>query len=323
MTISNASDLDIEYKGNIGIDYKKFDYSTPYAKDKNQKTILGEVELTKSYEDIILFSKIEALDEVDKNDGNSRDYIKLNEFYIKYESDNYDIKVGRDIKYWGALELYNITDIYNEKNTKNDPYDKDKKFGRDGVTYNYYFENEDSLSFIVSKNKNAKYDTSSYIKYSGSRDDIASRDFTYILSSLDEKFMMYHTIIIEDTIYKVEYLYSNKTEKYQGGVGLEHTLYSIFDKKDLGLMVEYYKSNAKSNDTNRQYTKNIFVGSRLTFNNINSTEMVFGVIKDDTKKEYSKSIELNSRFYDDYKIKLGYLKNDSLAVYSINIAYYF
>ena len=315
----NASD--IQYKGNIGLDYKKFDYSIPFVKNKEQKALMGEIELKKEYDDTILFTKIEALKD---KDDKERSYIKTNELYIKYESDNYDLKVGKDIKYWGALELHNITDIYNKKNTKNNEFDKNKKLGRIGISYNYYMENEDSISLIIAKDKildddETDHNISSFIKYSGSRDDIASRDFTYIISSVDEKLMMYDTLIVKDTIFKLEYIYSNKIKKYQSGTGLEHTLYGITGKKDLSLMFEYYRSD----DKKAKYENNIFVATRLSFNNSKDTSITLAIIKDKIKDEYSKTFELKSRIYDNYKINLSYMKNDSLTVYTINTAYYF
>ena len=311
-----ANSLDIDYKGSMGLDYKKFNYDIPFVDDKTQKTFLGQIELKKLFDNSEVFLKVEALKDFDDE---NRKYSKVNEVFFKYESDNYDLKIGKDIKYWGALELHNLTDIYNEKNTQNDMFDESSKLGTKAITYNYYLQNEDSISLIISEDKNEKNNISSYIKYSGSRDDIASRDFAYILNSKDEKFLMFHTLIVNDSIYKLEYLYKNKTKKYQAGIGIEHTLYGLINKKDLSLLLEYYKSN----ETINSYKNKIFLASRLTFNDVSSSDLTIGLIKDNTLDEYSKSVEYNTRLYDKFKIKLSYLKNDSLAIFGINIAYHF
>ena len=312
----NANSLNIDYKGNIGLDYKNFNYDIPNVANKTQKTFLSQIELKKLFDNSEVFLKLEALKDFDDD---NRKYSKINEAYFKYESDNYDLKIGKDIKYWGALELHNLTDIYNEKNTQNDLFDESKKLGTKAITYNFFLQNEDSISLIISEDKNENNNISSYIKYSGSRDDIASRDFSYILNSKDEKFLMFHTLIVEDSIYKLEYLYKNKTKNYQLGLGIEHTLYGLINKKDLSLMFEYYKSNEIINS----YKNKIFLGSRLTFNDVSSSDLTIGLIKDKAKDEYSKSIEYNTRVYDKFKTKLSYLKNDSLAIFGINIAYHF
>jgi hypothetical protein len=306
----------LDYKAIVGIDYKKFDYKNPLINNKNQKTLESEIEIKKDFDSSMAFIKIETLKDLDEL---NRKYLKLNEVYYKYEDDNYDLIIGKDIKYWGALELNNLSDIYNKKNTQNDPFDKKKKLGKEGFTYTYYNENEDSLSLILSKDKDAKNDIASYIKYSGSRDDIAQRDFSYILSSKNEKFIMYHTLINGNTIYKFEYLYSNQTNNYESGLGFEHTLYNLFDKKDFGLMMEYYKSN----NQNIQYQKSLFVGTRLTFNNTSDSDIIAGIINDNNKNETAYSFEYNTRWADKFKTKLSYIKNDSLDLLGINISYYF
>jgi len=67
--------IDIDYKGNIQADYKKFNYNIPFVKDKNQKTILAQIELEKTVDNSIYFLKFEALKDIDQKD---RKYNKLN-----------------------------------------------------------------------------------------------------------------------------------------------------------------------------------------------------------------------------------------------------
>jgi hypothetical protein len=306
----------IEYKGDISLVYKKFDYSIHYVKNKEQKTILVNVELKKNFDDMVLFGRFESL--ADEKDNN-RKYNKLNELYFKYESDDYEVKIGRDIKYWGALELYNITDIYNANNSINDKFDKNKKLGTIGFTYNYFLQNEDEITFIISEDIKDKSKNKTYIKYSGSRDDIASRDFTYIYNFEDEMFLLYHTVVVEDTIYKLEYIYENINTTYHIGAGIEQTFYKVYDKQDISLMVEYYKSD----NINTTYQNNIFVGTRYTFNDTANSDITIGIIKNNSTNEYSKSVELKSRLYDKFNTKLSYISNDILSIYSINIGYYF
>ena len=299
---------EVEIKGNIGVEYKKQNFSNSFIKDIESKSINTQLELTKYYEDIKVFTKIEALN--DKDDKN-RKYLKLNEIYIKYEAEDHEISVGKDIRFWGSLELYNLTDIYNKKNTLNDPYDKDKKLGAKNITLNKYFENEDELSITIA---NETYDK--YIKYSGSRDEV---DFSFVVQN-DDKFFTYNTMVKDDTLYKLEYLYNFKNSNYyEFGSGIEHTLYGIVDKKDLGLIVEYYKSDNKI----LQNQDDIFAGVRVTFNDIDSSDIVAGTIKDLDTNNYSYSFEYNTRFFDKFKTKISYMKNDSFDIVGFSVGYYF
>jgi len=62
--------------------------------------------------------------------------------------------------------------------------------------------------------------------------------------------------------------------------GLEHTLYGIFDSSaDLGLLVEYLYNN--NNDARIvSFENDLFLGLRLTMNDAQSTDILFGIIKD-------------------------------------------
>ncbi len=77
-----------------------------------------------------------------------RRYLLLNELYITKEFEDYTLNVGKEIKYWGELEGYNVADIYNQKNYLKDPFDKDAKLGTIGANISRYFD-ENSLEFGV------------------------------------------------------------------------------------------------------------------------------------------------------------------------------
>ncbi len=308
---------DIELKGNIGVEYKKKTFSNSSTDTINSKSINGQLELTYYYNKLKLFTNIEALK--DKDDS-QRNYIKLNEAYIKYEADDYDLLIGKDIRFWGSLEIHNLTDIFNKKNILNDPYDKDKKLGTVNLTYTKYFDNEDEISVILTDDK----PYSKYISYSGSRDDIASRDFSYILSTSqdNDKFLTYHTAILDDTIYKFEFAYTNvetSNNYYESGLGIEHTLYGVINKKDLGLILEYYRSD----NSTISFQDDMFIGIRLNFNDTDDSDIVTGVIKDLDTQQKGYSFEYNTRFQDNFKFKIAYLKNNTFDIVSLNVGYYF
>lgn len=362
-----ANDIDI--KGNIGLEYKKYS-NTPSSKVDNQKAITGELELEYKVKNGKIFSKIEALKD---NDDSNREYIILNEFYYKYFGDSYDITIGKSIKFWGALELFNPTDVFNAKNILDDVTDKDKKLGAINITYSKFFDNDDELSLIakltnqtqdfvynksplntlpLAYNKNFESEKNKnkptyYLKYSGSRDDFAKRDFSFIIQSgydsyrdtilksgelkqylyQADKFLTYHTIVKDSTIYKLEFAYTDvknytKIDDYsEYGVGLEHTLYGFLGEKDLGLLAEYYKNNI--NKTNTVYQNDLFTGVRVEFNDKDSSDIVAGVIRDFDTDKNGYSLEYNTRIKDKFKTKIRYLKNDDLEVFGVDFGWYF
>jgi len=309
---------EIEFQGDIGVEYKRVSYDSVVIPNKISKSINGQVELTKQFEEYLAFLKIEMLE--DKDDS-TRNYTKVNEAYLKYEAQDYEIKAGKDIKFWGTLELHNITDIYNLKNLKYDLFDKDKKLGSVGVTFIKYLENEDEL--LISRNSIDNYKTN-FIKYSGSRDFIGAVDFNFLSTNSNDKnkFLTYNTMVKDDTLYKVEYSYSNNKSIdnfYELGLGVEHTLYGLINQKDLGILIEYYKSDNK----NLTYQNDLFIGARVTFNDVSSSDIITGVVVDNDTKEKTYSFEYNTRLFDQYKSKITYIKNDLFSQVSLNIGYYF
>ena len=63
------------------------------------------------------------------NSEHKKQYIYINEAFVTKEFKNYSVTVGKVIQYWGELEGYNITDVFNQKNYLYDPLNKDKKLG--------------------------------------------------------------------------------------------------------------------------------------------------------------------------------------------------
>ena len=352
-----------DIKGNIEVEYKKY-FEVKSSKSDESKSISGQIETKKEFANSYIFSKIEFLKD---NDDKKREYILLNEIFYKYMGDDYDFIIGKNIKFWGALELHNLTDIFNAKNILNDVTDKDKKLGSFNISYMKILENEDELSFLIkpieekqkfvwAKNplnnfplpydenfKKEKKRPTIYLKYDGSRSGL---DFRFIFQNgydsyrdlimennrlkqylyLVNKFITYNTFVKDDTLYKLEFAYTDVLDYgkiddyYEIGGGIEHTIYSLFDKKDVGVLAEYYKSDM---DREIIYQNDIFVGVRISFNDKDSSEVITGVIKDFDNQENSYSFEYNTRFFENFKTKFRYLKNSDLSIINLNIGYYF
>jgi hypothetical protein len=355
----------VDIKGNLGFEYKRY-FDTASPKVDSQKAITGELEITKGG----FFTKVELLRDSQDID---RRYMNIEELYYKYSADYYDISIGKSVKFWGALELYNVTDIFNEKNILDDITDKDKKLGALNITYSKFFDSDDELTFIAKlynqkqefvyqksplytlprtynkefESEGSKDRPTYYIKYSGSRDDMFKRDFSIVvMSGYDSyrdmvlrdgelrhylykanKFLTYHTLVKDSTMYKVEFAYTDvkeytKIDDYKEyGLGIEHTLYGIWGERDLGVMAEYYKNSINRSDI--VYQDDLFYGVRLTFNDKDDSDIVAGVIRDFDSNKDGYSIEYNSRIKDRFKTKLRYLKSDTIEVAGVEFGWYF
>ena len=93
---------------------------------------------------------------------------------------------------------------------------------------------------------------------------------------------------------------------FAGTGGLEYSFYSVFDTPlDLGLVLEYlYDSRGKNNNAFYVFEDDILVALRFGFNDIQSTEILAGVLFDRTTSAKFYSIEASRRLGDNWKLDL-------------------
>jgi hypothetical protein len=357
---------DFEYKGNISLLYDKF-YDIPSSKRDDNKAVTLELELKKDFESGIGYIKTKALkDSSDKK----RKELLLNEIYYKHIFENSELLLGKNIRFWGSLELHNLTDVFNAKDLLSDPLDEDEKLGNYNIAYQYFFEESGSIeliaklreekqkyqdeksvfnSFIFPYNKNfqtqkSKHRPTIYLKYNDSIGEDFQSDYSFVLlNGYDEnrdfiisnnetiqylyevnKLMFFTTTVKDDTIYKLEYQYSDikdyaKDNYYKFGGGIEHTLYGIKGDIDLGILLEYYKSDL----ANTLYQNDIFAGARITFNDVDSSELLVGVVNDNDTSDSFYSLEYSRRLFDNYKLKLNYYNMTDFDRLTLSFGYYF
>jgi len=133
----------LEFEGFIGLDTQI--YSTKDNKHSTNYTL--EQQLKFSYQKDRFNSVIEVYAQEDTKDylkakDNERSFIRLNELYFEYESDSYKISLGQNIKFWGALEVENIVDLFNTRDGRSDPFKIDK-LGAYNISYSYFLEDGD------------------------------------------------------------------------------------------------------------------------------------------------------------------------------------
>jgi len=80
------------------------------------------------------------------DEKNERTFIRLDELYGKYYFEDDMVLVGRNIRFWGALEVNNIVDTFNTRDFRTDGLDPQKQ-GAWNASYTHYFENSE-LSII-------------------------------------------------------------------------------------------------------------------------------------------------------------------------------
>ena len=135
---------DLEYKGNIGFESSYIDHNMDNKRD-TQNALRLELELKKKTDSGQFVFLGEGI--VDSEDKERR-YLNVKDFYYKHEFENSDLLIGRNTRFWGAMEFYNHTDTFNTKDWLDDPFDYDAKIGANNIAYTQYFENSE-LSLIA------------------------------------------------------------------------------------------------------------------------------------------------------------------------------
>jgi|GEM_PF-1861438 len=345
----------LDYKGNFGIEASYLNHDEENKRDKEGALRL-EFELQQKLpkgKAVINLKKVYDLRDEERR------YFDFSDFYYKHNFENSDLLIGRNTRFWGAMEFYNHTDVFNTKDWLDNPFDYDSKIGANNVAYTHYFDNSE-LSIIakVRESRQEVQDSKSvnnfyppnydddletqegrdrptvYLKYTASAEEM-QLDYSLIYQDgydeqrylapvgtklkqhayLVNKIMGYATLVQGETIYKTELAYTKSDDDLvsdyaQASVGLEHTLYGIWDKRDLGLLLEYYKYKASEDEGDRSsqnlFNDDIALGFRLSMNDSASSELLGGIAIDRDTKEQMISIEYNTRLLDKYKLELSY-----------------
>ncbi len=173
LLLSTFSFAQIQHEGFIGLDTQS--YSS--KKNKHSNNISLEQQLKLSYEKDNYSSVLEIYAQEDstdflKGEDNNRSFARINEAYIKYENDNSEILLGKNIRFWGALEVKNIVDTFNIQDGRSDPFKTDK-IGAYNISYSHFFEDSE-LSVIT--------------KLYEQKNKMASNSYIYSILNEDESF---------------------------------------------------------------------------------------------------------------------------------------
>ena len=119
---------------------------------KHDTSFLLEQNLKISYEKENISSFLNVFAQEDLSDftsqaDNDRTFLRLDEAYVTYENEDNKILFGKSIRFWGALELSNIVDVFNIEDKRNSPFQSDK-IGAYNLELSHYYENSE-VSFIV------------------------------------------------------------------------------------------------------------------------------------------------------------------------------
>ena len=226
--------------------------------------------------------------------------------------------------YFQDSEFSMITKVYEQKNEMssssymysslngnenlNDTLDSEESLYRPSVylTYSGSLYGDYSLDYAFIYQNG--YDSQRYLSKSGN----SFKQHAYLVN----KFMTYNTMVIDSTLYKLEFLYADiidedKISDYiHVALGIEHTLEQLEDGTEIGLISEYYYYDTLDDDKfsdldlAQVFQNDLFLGLRYSLNDEADTSAVGGVITDTQYNEQSYYVEYQTRIFDTFKLKL-------------------
>ena len=113
-------------------------------------------------------------------------------------------------------------------------------------------------------------------------------------------------LFVEDWTWKLEMIHRDTDEVDFEAMtgGFEYTFYGVFESDiDLGTLIEYSHDNRPEGQRG-VFDRDIFAGARLVFNDVQSTELLAGVIVDTEKQSQSFRLEGNRRIGDSWKASI-------------------
>ncbi len=158
---------DITFQGHVNLAAQTY-LTKPTGKHKNNYTVSTEMEVAYNKNELKGFAKIRAqqdyYDLLGKDEHNDRSYLRLQELYMKYDLEDAQLFFGKNIRFWGALELRNITDVFNLSDFRSDPAENDK-IGSWNAAYTHYTEDGEFSAIVKLYEQDRKMPAYPYVYY--------------------------------------------------------------------------------------------------------------------------------------------------------------
>jgi len=247
---------DLTVQGHINVAAQAY-ITKPSGKHPNNYTASTEIEAAYNQGSFKAFGKVRAQQDYYDLQGtvehNDRSYVRVKELYAAYDFDDAELFFGKNIRFWGALEVNNISDGFNLSDFRSDPTENDK-IGSWNTAYTYYTDNADIAAIVKFyeqdrdipaypyvyypftnqqitydskiQTEQSRYRPSFFLKYSSTADTEYALDYSFIIENGYDSQRYYNAPAAPDyKVYEHAYLV-NKLISYSTLV-VDSTLYKL------------------------------------------------------------------------------------------------
>ena len=234
---------EMKVQGHLDLD-SQFYVTNPDSKHDNSFTAKQTLELEYTEDKLTLYAQLYAqeayYDLLNTSKQTKRTFARIDELYMKLDYEDDSIEVGKSIKFWGALELRNIVDVFNPNEFRDDMF-KTNKLGAWNTSYTHYTDSGE-LSLIIKVaeqeqrmaafpytyylfSEEVSYDSnlvtssnehrpSVYLTYSGTTDTQYALDYAFIYENGYDSQRYFSSIINQPATYQQHAYIVNKFMTY-------------------------------------------------------------------------------------------------------------
>jgi len=140
----------ITYQGNINLTYQSY-MKAPQPKEKQNALLSANLEAKYMKDNLTVFGKARLQQDYYDLKGSAqhtnRSFVRLDELYGSYDFEDDKISIGKNILFWGALEVRNIVNVFNPDELRSDPFYTDK-LGVINAAYTHYTDSGEFSAIV-------------------------------------------------------------------------------------------------------------------------------------------------------------------------------
>ncbi len=140
----------MSFQGHLDLTSQAY-LTRPDSKHPTNLTASAVLEASYEKESFIFKAKLKAqqdfYDFSGTADKNERTYLRLDELYLTYELEDDQLILGKNVRFWGALEVRNITNSFNNDELRDDPFNSDK-IGSWNATFTHYTDSGEFSAIV-------------------------------------------------------------------------------------------------------------------------------------------------------------------------------
>ncbi|ADN08978.1 hypothetical protein [Sulfurimonas autotrophica] len=231
----------VTYQGNIDMTLQSY-MKAPAGKEKQNALLSANLETKYIQENFTAFAKVRLQQDYYDLQGTAkhtkRSSVRLDELYGSYDFDDDTILFGKNILFWGALEVRNLVNVFNPDELRSDPFYTDK-LGVINFAYTHYTESGELSAIIKLYEQDRNMPAYPYVYY-------------YFSATVRVSPNVNLPLLYDDTL-------KTKASRYRPSIYLKYS-----DSTDTEYALDYAFIFENGYDSQRYYTKTLQINNIVT-----------------------------------------------------------